>query len=161
MRKGYILCVDDEQSVIETLQQQLKTHFGSTNEIETANSAESAIELIDELLDSGEVIELIITDQVMPGMKGDEFLEIIHRRLPDAMKILLTGQAGLDSAIHAINKGGLNKYIEKPWDIKILGNDIKELLEKFRQNLETQHLLNELNRRIHELENENKGLKAN
>ncbi|MCP5500063.1 MAG: response regulator [Leptospiraceae bacterium] len=159
MSKGYIICVDDEESVLETLQEQLKTHFGETNEIETALSAEDALELIDEILESGEIIELVISDQVMPGIKGDEFLEITHKKLPDAIKILLTGQAGLDSAINAINKGGLSRYVEKPWDIKTLSNDIRTLLDRFRQNLETQHLLNELNRRIDELEEENQKLK--
>jgi two-component system, chemotaxis family, chemotaxis protein CheY len=155
MKKGYIICVDDELSVLETLKQQLKVHFGETNEVEIATSAEAAIELIEELQGAGEVIELIITDQVMPGMKGDEFLEAIHKQIPDAMKILLTGQAGLDSAIYAINHGGLNRYIEKPWDIKALSKDIQDLLNKFNQNLETQHLLNELNNKLKALESKN------
>ncbi|MBE7413153.1 MAG: response regulator [Leptospiraceae bacterium] len=161
MDKGYIICVDDEVSVLETLQEQLRNHFGSTHEIEIATSAEDALSLIDEVHDSKQVIELIISDQVMPGMKGDKFLEEIHRKLPDAIKILLTGQAGLDSAIHAINYGGLNRYVEKPWNIDSLSKDIRELIEKFRQNLENQHMLNALNRKIEELEEENRKLQTN
>lgn len=159
MSKGYIICVDDEVSVLETLQEQLRERFGRTHEIEIASSAESALELIDEILESGEVIEVIISDQVMPGMKGDKFLEEIHKKLPDAIKILLTGQAGLDSAIRAINYGGLSRYIEKPWNIDLLSRDIQELITKFRQNLENQHMLKELNRRILELEKENAQLR--
>lgn len=159
MSKGYIICVDDEISVLETLQEQLRERFGRTHEIEIAESAENALALIDEILDSGEVIEVIISDQVMPGMKGDKFLEEIHKKLPDAIKILLTGQAGLDSAIRAINYGGLSRYIEKPWNIDLLSRDIQELITKFRQNLENQHMLKELNRRILELEKENAQLK--
>lgn len=158
--RGYIICVDDEQSVLDTLREQLFTKFGQTNEIETALSAENALSLIDEILEAGEVIELIISDQVMPGMKGDEFLEKVHRKLPDAIKILLTGQAGLDSAINAINRGGLSRYVEKPWDITSLSKDIHQLLETFRENLESQHLLNELNKRVKELEQENLLLKT-
>ncbi len=159
MSKGYIICVDDEVSVLETLQEQLRERFGRTHEIEIAESAENALALIDEILESGEVIEVIISDQVMPGMKGDKFLEEIHKKLPDAIKILLTGQAGLDSAIRAINYGGLSRYIEKPWNIDLLSRDIQELITKFRQNLENQHMLKELNRRILELEKENAQLK--
>lgn len=159
MSKGYIICVDDEVSVLETLQEQLRERFGRTHEIEIADSAESALALIDEILESGEVIEVIISDQVMPGMKGDKFLEEIHKKLPDAIKILLTGQAGLDSAIRAINYGGLSRYIEKPWNIDLLSRDIQELITKFRQNLENQHMLKELNRRILELEKENAQLR--
>ncbi|MCE9501223.1 MAG: response regulator [Leptospira sp.] len=161
MTKGYIICVDDELSVLETLQEQLKAHFSQSHEIEIANSAEEALELINEIHSNGEIIELIISDQVMPGMKGDKFLEEIHKMLPDAIKILLTGQAGLDSAIHAINYGGLNRYVEKPWNIDTLTKDIKELILKFRHNLENQHLLNILNNRILELEEENQKLQKN
>lgn len=158
MDKGYIICVDDEISVLQTLKQQLVKEFGSTHEIETATSGEEALELIDEIQGDGYVIELIITDQVMPGLKGAEFLEEVHKKLPDAIKILLTGQAGLDSAIHAINFGGLSRYVEKPWNIEELSKDIRQLIESFRQNLENQHILSELNRKIEELEEENQRL---
>jgi two-component system chemotaxis response regulator CheY len=155
MNKGYIVCVDDEISVLEALSEQLRSRFGNTHEIETANSAEDALSLITDIQESSSVVELIISDQVMPGMKGDKFLEEVHRRLPDAIKILLTGQAGLDSAIRAINHGGLSRYVEKPWNIEELSKDIKDLLIRFRQNLENQHLIEELNRKIKELEKEN------
>ncbi|MCB1176980.1 MAG: response regulator [Leptospiraceae bacterium] len=161
MSKGYIICVDDEVSVLETLQEQLRERFGHTHEIEVAESAENAIALIEEIQNSGEVIEVIISDQVMPGMKGDKFLEEIHKRLPDAIKIMLTGQAGLDAAIRAINFGGLSRYVEKPWNIDLLSRDIQELITKFRQNLENQHMLNELNRKIQELEKTNEELRNN
>jgi two-component system chemotaxis response regulator CheY len=158
MNKGYMICVDDDVTVLETLQEQLRERFHSTHYIEIADSAEVALSLIDDIQESGEVIEVIISDQVMPGMKGDKFLEEIHKRLPDTIKILLTGQAGLDSAIRAINYGGLNRYVEKPWNIDTLSRDIQELFNKFRQNLENQRLLNDLNKRILELEKENRAL---
>ena len=159
MTKGYMICVDDDSSVLETLQEQLRERFQNTHYIEIADSAEVALSLIDDVQESGEVIEVIISDQVMPGMKGDKFLEEIHKKLPDTIKILLTGQAGLDSAIRAINYGGLNRYVEKPWNIDLLSRDIQDLITKFRQNLENQHMLRELNKRIQELEFENNSLK--
>jgi two-component system chemotaxis response regulator CheY len=159
MNKGYMICVDDDVTVLETLQEQLRERFHSTHYIEIADSAEVALSLIDDIQESGEVIEVIISDQVMPGMKGDKFLEEIHKRLPDTIKILLTGQAGLDSAIRAINYGGLNRYVEKPWNIDLLSRDIQDLINKFRQNLENQHMLRELNKKIQELEFENNSLK--
>ena len=159
MTKGYMICVDDDSSVLETLQEQLRERFQNTHYIEIADSAEVALSLIDDVQESGEVIEVIISDQVMPGMKGDKFLEEIHKKLPDTIKILLTGQAGLDSAIRAINYGGLNRYVEKPWNIDLLSRDIQDLINKFRQNLENQHMLKELNKKIQELEFENNSLK--
>jgi len=152
MSKGYIICVDDEVSVLETLAEQLISRFGDSHAVETAGSAEEALALIDEIQSGNDIVELIVSDQVMPGMKGDKFLAEVHQKLPDAIKILLTGQAGLDSAIYAVNHGGLSRYVEKPWNIEELSKDISDLLEKFRQNLENQHLIQALNRRIMELE---------
>ena len=71
--KGYFICVDDEVSVLETLREQLIQRFGETHYIEVADSAESALALIDEIHTAGEVVELIISDQVMPNMKGVDF----------------------------------------------------------------------------------------
>ncbi|MCZ8238011.1 MAG: response regulator [Leptospiraceae bacterium] len=155
MGKGFIICVDDEVSVLETLTEQLRSRFGSSHEIEAASSAEDALALIDEIHGSQEVVELIISDQVMPGMKGDEFLQEVHKKIPDAIKIMLTGQAGLDSAINAINTAGLSRYVEKPWNIEEFANDIKILLDKFHANLENQRLIASLNQRIAELEKGN------
>lgn len=152
MSKGFIICVDDEVTVLETLTEQLRYRFGGSHEIESAQSAEEALSLIDEIQNGQEIVELIISDQVMPGMKGDEFLELVHKKLPDAIKIMLTGQAGLDSAIHAINQGGLSRYFEKPWNIEEFTNEIQALLEKFRTNLENQRIIASLNQKIAELE---------
>ncbi|MBL8018384.1 MAG: response regulator [Leptospirales bacterium] len=160
MEKGYILCVDDEISVLETLREQLREHFGQSHEIEVATSAEEGLSLISQIRETGGYVEVIITDQVMPGIKGDQFLEEVHRNLPDTIKILLTGHAGLASAIHAVNKGGLNRYIEKPWNMENLKDDIAGLIQKFRENVENQRMLALLEKRISELENENQELRT-
>lgn len=160
MEKGYFVCVDDEVSVLETLREQLRDHFGSSHEIEVASSAEEALKLIEEIEGSGGVVEVVITDQVMPGMKGDQFLERVHQRNAECIKILLTGQAGLDNAINAINYGGLNRYVEKPWNMETLRRDIEELIARFRQNIENQRLLNQLEARVLQLESENERLRS-
>lgn len=150
-RKGIILCVDDEPGVLSTLKEQLLADFIATHDVVTATSGEEALAFVEAARSEHEIIELIITDQMMPNMKGDEFLKHVHTVLPDTMKILLTGHAGLDSAIKAINEGGLNRYIEKPWNAEAMRDDIKGLIAKFRQNLENQYLLNNLEARIREL----------
>ena len=152
MEKGYIVCVDDEVAVLETLREQLKKHFGETHEIEVAPSAEEGLELIEQLHEAGELIEVVISDQVMPGMKGDKFLEQVHAKFPDTIKILLTGQAGLANTIYALNHGGLNRYVEKPWNMDSLKGDIQELIDRFRQNIENQRMLRRLEARVAELE---------
>ncbi len=114
--KHYILCVDDDQSVLNQLATQLEEAFGDLCLVESAESAEEALSLLEDISAEGGRILLVITDQVMPGMKGDRFLELVNTRYPDTHKILLTGYAGLESAMYAINYANLDKYLEKPWD---------------------------------------------
>ena len=112
--KEHIICVDDEEGILTALRQQLGARFGDECQIEVAQSAKDALELVDELRREGEPLAVMIADQIMPGMKGVELLEEVHKRSPDTTKILLTGQAGLDAVVAAINRAGLNRYIPKP-----------------------------------------------
>ncbi|MBD3307319.1 cyclic nucleotide-binding domain-containing protein [candidate division KSB3 bacterium] len=114
--ENYIICVDDEQSILNQLSTQLEEAFGDLCVVENAESAEEALEVIEDIQQAGGRVLLVISDQVMPGMKGDRFLEEVNEILPHAHKILLTGYAGLESAMYAINYAGLDRYIEKPWD---------------------------------------------
>lgn len=126
--RRYILCVDDEQAVLTQLIHQLTRRFGTTHRVEGAESAEDAMRLVEEFTREGSRVDLVICDQVMPGMRGDHFLEVVHQRHPETMKILLTGHAGLESATYAINNAGLNRYMEKPWDVEDLNLTVLNLL---------------------------------
>lgn len=150
--KGFIICIDDEPSVIYALKEQLSDFLGSRYEVMGCESGEEAMELINTLEADGMIIEMVVTDQMMPGMKGDELLKIIHQRLPNTIKIMLTGQAGLQSAISAVNEGGISRFYEKPWDIQELGSDIKQLLSQFEENRDSQRLIKDLEKRILDLE---------
>jgi two-component system chemotaxis response regulator CheY len=130
MSRDYIVCVDDEQAVLNQLSAQLTRRFGATHFVECAESAEEALALIPELAQNADV-QLVICDQVMPGMKGDRFLEIVSRQWPEVMRVLLTGQAGLASAIYAINNAGLHRYVEKPWEAEDLNLTIEGLLTQY------------------------------
>lgn len=143
-KKRYILCVDDDRALLNGLMQQLEGFFSTTHEIEGAESAAEAAELIEELRQEQQVIDLIIADQVMPGMKGDEFLASVHKKYPDIITMMLTGQGGLDSAIYAINNAGLSKYVLKPWNEEDLKLTIRDLLEKRRLEQENAALFQEL-----------------
>jgi two-component system chemotaxis response regulator CheY len=153
MDKGFIICVDDEESVVSTLKEQLAKYFGHTHEIEVATSGDEAWEIIQEIISEGGSVEVVITDQVMPGLKGDELLEKVNQISPDTIKILLTGQAGLQDTIDAINKGGLNYFIEKPWNIEELHVHIERLIQKYKENVENHRLIKQLEARVKELEN--------
>jgi diguanylate cyclase (GGDEF)-like protein len=158
VRRETILCVDDEEGILTTLRQQLGARFGKECEIAVAKSANEALELVDELEREGDRLAVIIADQIMPGMKGVELLEEVHKRNPRTVKILLTGQAGLDAVVYAINKAGLARYIAKPWDEPDLRLTVENLLEKFRLELERQQLLADVQRKNKELEAWNQSL---
>jgi len=142
--RRYIVCVDDDRALLEGLTQQLEAAFADTHEVEGAESAQEALHLVGELRDAGGVVEMVISDQVMPGMKGDELLEALHQQYPEMITVMLTGQAGLDSAIHAINHAGLSRYLVKPWNDDEFIMTIRELLAKYRLEQENKRLFREL-----------------
>ena len=79
MKDKAILCVDDEKVVLDSLRDQLRAHFKDTVILEFAESSDEALEIIEELNEDEIKILLIISDWLMPGMKGDEFLIKIHQ----------------------------------------------------------------------------------
>ena len=156
--REHIICVDDEEGILTALRQQLGARFGRECEIEVAQSAKDALELVDELEKDGESLAVVIADQIMPGMKGVDFLEAVHKRSPDTTKVLLTGQAGLDAVVAAINRAGLNRYIPKPWDEPDLRLTVESLLKSFRLHKQNELLVEDLKRKNVELERERQGL---
>jgi PleD family two-component response regulator len=150
--KEHILCVDDEEGILNALRQQLGLRFGDQCEISVAQSAKDALEMVDELNKENEPLAVVIADQIMPGMKGVELLEEVNRRSPGTTKILLTGQAGLDAVVAAINRAGLNRYIPKPWDEPDLRLTVEGLLRTFRLHRENGVLVEDLRSKNGELE---------
>lgn len=149
--RRYILCVDDDRSLLDVLIQQLESAFADTHDVEGAESATEALDLLGELLQNGEEVQMVISDQVMPGMKGDELLEQVHAKYPDIITVMLTGQGGLNSAVRAINHAGLSKYLLKPWNEDDLKLTIRDLLEKYRLEKENLRLFRELKQAYQEL----------
>ncbi len=115
MSRQAILCVDDEPLILQSLRDQLENHLGDQYHYEFAESADEAFEVIDELHDSEFHILLIVSDWLMPGMKGDEFLIQVHRRFPDILLIMLTGQADDDAIARTREEARLDACLRKPW----------------------------------------------
>ena len=153
MKKQTIICVDDEEIILEAIQEQLQSSFGDEYTIETSDSGEDALEFFKELIDEGEQVPVIISDYIMPGMKGDELLKEIHKLSPDSLKILLTGQASIEGISNAINNAQLYRFIAKPWDKEDLVLTVKEAVKSFIQEIkirkQNQELL-ELNASLEE-----------
>lgn len=114
--KKAILCVDDEKLILLSLIQELKTSFGNEFIYEKATDAYRAFEVIDELALEGIKLILIISDWLMPGIKGDEFLETVRKRYPDIKAVMITGQADEDVIKRLLKNGCVIDVIEKPWN---------------------------------------------
>ncbi len=132
MEKINIICVDDQREVLSAVLNDL-TPLANRFNIEDCESASEALELIDELDAEGEHIALIISDHVMPGQTGVEFLTEISKdsRFTYTKKILLTGQATHQDTIQAINDARIESYFEKPWKAETLLGTARALLTEF------------------------------
>jgi signal transduction histidine kinase len=134
MNKGTIVCIDDEQLVLIGLRDQLTRLVGDEYAIQLAESGEEALEIFAELEQEDIEIPLVICDQIMPRMRGDELLIKLHARHPKSLKILLTGQAGLDAVVNVVNAANLYRYIAKPWDAVDFGLTVREALSSYLQS---------------------------
>jgi response regulator RpfG family c-di-GMP phosphodiesterase len=115
-----ILCVDDERDVVEALHDTLMDDYN----VMTALSGKEALEIFE-----NNKIALVISDQRMPGMEGTELLKQINEKDSSCKKILLTGYADINAAVDSINKSGVDRYFNKPWDDEELLTAIKHLLK--------------------------------
>lgn len=131
MSKPVILCVDDELIILEILERQLQKAFKNNYIYEFAESAEEALELIEELHKKNVDIAVIISDWLMPGIRGDEFLIEVHQKFPNILKIMLTGQADETAIERAKQQANLHSCLHKPWKGDELIEIIKSGLSKF------------------------------
>ncbi len=151
MNQPIIICVDDEVTLLRGLKIELQEAVGKDYMIEIAEGGEEALELIEELLQDGNQVVLIISDHIMPDMKGDELLKQVHLISPKTIKIMLTGQADIEAITNAINYAKLYRYITKPWQTEDLKLTVKEALNSYlqdqkltKQNAQLQRMNNEL-----------------
>lgn len=110
-RRGQVLCVDDEPSILRSLQWLLKKEF----DVKIAASGHEALEMVRQ-----SDFDVIISDQRMPGMMGSEFLHEARKISPRSMRILLTGYSDLQAILRSVNDGEVFRFVNKPWNIKEL-----------------------------------------
>lgn len=125
MSKSAILCVDDEVGVLESLEIELQQAFNGKYLCEFAESAVEALEIIEELCEAEVKILVIVSDWLMPGMKGDELLIKIHQKYPHIVTVLLTGQADQEAIERTKLEANLHAFIQKPWHNQELIEAIK------------------------------------
>lgn len=133
MMKPVIMCVDDEPVVLQSLIRQLENSFGEQYEYETFDNAEEGLDFLDELFAEGGKVELVISDWLMPRMRGDEFLIKARHRLPEIPFIMLSGQADENAVERARQEARLFRFVGKPWSKE-------QLLEVIQAAIACRHL---------------------
>ena len=126
-----VLVVDDEPNILSALRRMLRANG---YRVQTAPGGSEALALLAQA-----PVDLIISDMRMPEMNGAEFLRRSRERVPEAVRILLTGYADIGSTIDAVNNGEIFRYVSKPWDDAAL-------LATLRDGLERKQLLRERDR---------------
>lgn len=121
-KKIVILYVDDEENNLFSF----KATFRIKYKVLTAISGDEAMKILSE-----QRVDVIVTDQRMPGMTGVEFLEKVLEKYPEPMRILLTGYADMNAVIDAVNKGKIFHYLSKPWNEEELDMTIVRAYETY------------------------------
>ncbi len=148
-----ILLVDDEVNVTKSLRRLLQECEQLT--ILTAQSGAEGLRILQEEPQVG----VIISDQRMPEMTGDQFLAKAREIVPDAARILLTGYADIDASIAAVNQGGISRYLTKPWNDDVLIDAVTTAAEGYLLIQENRRLNKLVRQQKKELEDWNQRLK--
>jgi response regulator RpfG family c-di-GMP phosphodiesterase len=128
--------VDDEENILSSLRRLLRRD-GYT--ILTATGGLAALELL-----ATHPVDVIISDQRMPGMTGVEFLRKAKDMHPDSVRLMLSGYSDLQSVTDAINEGAIYKFLSKPWDDAMLRANIEEAFRRKLLADENRRLSSEL-----------------
>jgi two-component system probable response regulator PhcQ len=131
--KHKVLIVDDEPIITNLLKDALSREPYS---ILSASSAEEAFPILDQ-----EKLDVVISDEKMPGMSGSEFLAVVREKHPDTIRMILTGHASLDSAIRAINEGEVYRFFTKPCNVFDIAMTIRQAIKLNELMKESRRLL--------------------
>jgi YesN/AraC family two-component response regulator len=121
--KHTILCVDDEENILNSLKRLLRKE---AYRVLTATTGAEGLKLLEE-----NDVHLVLSDQRMPQMTGTEFLSVVRERHPDTIRVVLTGYTEVDVITESINKGHVYKFFLKPWNDQSLRLEIKQALEQY------------------------------
>jgi CheY-like chemotaxis protein len=126
--KKVMLFVDDDLIMIKLLKNVLSAAYKDEFLYATALSAVDALKDIEKLYSTGVEVALIISDWLMPEMKGDEFILKIHEDHPEIKTIMISGYASPQVIENICEKLKLSAFITKPWDVNVLISEINKCL---------------------------------
>ena len=128
--KPIILCVDDDIAVLQSLRITLRNGLGDTYFYEIAESPDEAMEILEDIELENVSVVAVISDWLMPGMRGDQFLIEVHKKYPHIVKIMFTGQADEAAIARAKKYANLHDCVSKPWSDRELIETIKSALDQ-------------------------------
>jgi response regulator RpfG family c-di-GMP phosphodiesterase len=119
-----LLLVDDEPGICAALTRMLRR---DGYKILTAASGSEGLEVL-----AVNPVQVIISDQRMPGMSGTELLDIVKQLYPDTVRIILSGYTDLDVVTESVNRGAVFKFLTKPWDDALLREQVRDAFRRYR-----------------------------
>jgi response regulator RpfG family c-di-GMP phosphodiesterase len=134
-----IMFVDDEENILNSLRRVFRKE---PYEVLTCLSAEDALKVLET-----KEVQVLITDQLMPGMKGTELLQIVKNKYPLMIRIILSGHSDMDDIIRAVNEGEIYRFLKKPDDLTELVQIVERALEQSRVVKKVQEVLHLLQQR--------------
>ena len=141
--KRTLLLVDDEPNIVSALKRLFRR---DGHEILTANSGDEGLQVL-----AKHSVDIIISDQRMPGMTGVEFLRAAKVLYPDTIRIVLSGYTELQSVTDAINEGAVYRFLTKPWDDEALREQIDKAIQHrqmFEDNRQLEMQVHNTNREL-------------
>ena len=121
-----VLYVDDEQPNLLVFQ----SYFSEDFTIICASSASEALDILERRR-----VSILFADKKMPGMDGIELCELVKKKYPSILRILVTAFSDQQTAIDSINRGGVIRYLLKPWNVEEVEQILRDLVS--RAHLET------------------------
>jgi PAS domain S-box-containing protein len=137
-----VLYIDDEFINLESFKMQFENKF----DVFTAESAYEAYSIL-----AQNEIKVVISDQRMPDITGIELLEYVKNTYPQVIRILLTAYIQEEYLFEAINRGGVYRYLTKPWNSIELEATIQAAIDNYNLKAENQNLITQLKDKINQL----------
>jgi DNA-binding NtrC family response regulator len=128
-----LLIVDDEDNVRSALRRSLRK---TSYRLLFASSGEAALAVLDR-----EQVDIVMSDQLMPGMTGLQLLRTVRQRQPYAARLMLTGHADLETAMDAIRNRDIDRFLTKPWDELELRATLDMVCERLASEAENRRML--------------------
>jgi response regulator RpfG family c-di-GMP phosphodiesterase len=119
-----IMFVDDEENILNSLRRVFRKE---PYELLACLSAEQALEMLE-----SKQVQVLISDQLMPGMKGTELLKVVKEIYPSTIRIILSGHSEMEDIVRAINEGEVYCFLKKPEDLTDLVTVVSRAMEQSR-----------------------------